>query len=66
MRDIKLNKSGKRSYTPLEKALALFQEDIRLHVLYGIILTTPAVEIKKMKLRQIKKELEMLNARKEE
>lgn len=48
----------------LEKALFLWQEAIRLHVLYGAILTTPAKEIKKMKLRQIKKELKMLNAKK--
>lgn len=44
----------------LQKALSLFAEATRLRVLYGMILTTPAVEIKKMKLRQIKKELEML------
>jgi|GEM_PF-6028969 len=50
----------------LEKSLSLFAEATRLHVLYGMILATPAKEIKKMKLRQIKKELEMLNAKKEE
>ena len=50
----------------LEKAVYLFTEAVRLHVLYGMILTTPAKEIKKMKLRQIKKELEILKAKMEE
>jgi len=52
--------------TALEKAVYLFTEAVRLHVLYGAILSTPAKEIKKMKLRQIKKELEILKAKKEE
>ena len=47
----------------LEKALALFVESTRLCVTYGMILTTPAKEIKRMKLRQIKKELESLMAK---
>jgi len=52
--------------TALEKAVYLFTEAVRLHVLYGAILTTPAKEIKKMKLRQIKKELKALNAKSRE
>lgn len=76
MRDVKLNKKGKRFYDSLQKTLkglnslyesvSLFNEVIRLHALYGMILSTPAKEIKKMKLRQIKKELEMLSAKKKE
>jgi len=62
MKGIKLNKKGKRFYNSVQKALSLYQEATRLRVLYGMILTTPAKEIKKMKLRQIKKELEMLSA----
>ena len=50
----------------LEKSLALFIEATRLCVLYGMILTTPAKEIKKMKLRQIKKELKTLLNQEEE
>ena len=50
----------------LEKAVYFFTEATRLHVLYGAILSTPAKEIKKMKLRQIKKELEILKAKMEE
>jgi len=50
----------------LEKALSLFIETNRLLILYGMILTTPAKEIKKMKLRQIKKEINILNIKKED
>lgn len=50
----------------LERAVYFFSEAVRLHVLYGAILTTPAKEIKKMKLRQIKKELEILRAKMED
>ena len=50
----------------LERAVYFFSEAVRLHVLYGMILTTPAKEIKKMKLRQIKKELKALNAKSRE
>ena len=35
----------------LERAVYFFTEAVRLHVLYGAILTTPAKKIKKMKLR---------------
>ena len=50
----------------LQKAISIFQEATRLRVLYGMILSTPAKEIKKMKLRQIKKELKALNAKSKE
>ena len=33
----------------LERAVYFFSEAVRLHVLYGLILSTPAKEIKKMK-----------------
>lgn len=58
-----LHQRIKRIIAPLsslEKAVYLFTEATRLCVLYGAILTTPAKEIKKMKLRQVKKELEKL------
>ena len=42
------------------KALYFFSEASRLCVLHGMILMTPAVEIKKMKLRQIENELRTL------
>ncbi len=45
----------------LQKFFSVFVEATKLHVLYGMILATPAKEIKKMKLRQIEKELKMLN-----
>lgn len=64
-----LHQRIKRIIAPLnslERAIYFFQEATRLHVLYGAILSTPAKEIKKMKLRQIKKELEMLNAKSKE
>lgn len=64
MKDSKLNKGATEACRSLEKALFLFVEATRLRVLYGIILTTPAKEIKKMKLRRIKKELKILNAKK--
>lgn len=58
---------SKEKKLSLEKSLAFFIEATRLSVLYGMILTTPAKEIKKMKLRQIKKELKtLLNQEKEE
>ena len=49
-----------KKYNPLQKALSTFQEATRLSVLYGMILITPAKEIKRMKLRQIKKDLKKL------
>jgi len=49
----------------LERAVYFFQEATRLHVLYGAILSTPAKEIKKMKLRQVKRELEDLKTKME-
>jgi len=64
-----LHQRIKRIIAPLsslERAVYFFQEATRLHVLYGAILSTPAKEIKKMKLRQIKKELEDLKANMEE
>ena len=63
-----LHQRIKRIIAPLnalEKAVYLFSEVVRLHVLYKAILATPAKEIKRMKLRQIKKELEVLNSKKE-
>ena len=45
------------------KALSLLAEAARLCFLYGMILTTPAREIKKMKLRQIEKELRALKTK---
>ena len=50
----------------MEKAISRFVEASRLRVLYGMILATPAKEIKRMKLRQIKKELETLNTKSKE
>ena len=60
MKDAKLNERVAGFYRSWQK----FLEAARLRVLYGMILTTPAKEIKKMKLRQIKKELKMLDAKK--
>ena len=64
-----LHQRIKRIIAPLnslERAVYFFQEATRLRVLYGAILSTSAKEIKKMKLRQIKKELEILKAKMEE
>lgn len=44
----------------LTRELFIFMEATRLHIQHGLILATPAKQIKKMKLRQIKKELEFL------
>ena len=49
-----------RGLNSLQESVSLFNKVIRLHVLYDLIIRTPAVEIKKMKLREIKKELESL------
>jgi hypothetical protein len=38
----------------------IFFEVTRLHILYELTLLTPAKQIKKMKLEQIKKDLEFL------
>ncbi len=46
--------------TALEKSVAVFVRGTQLCVTYGLILTTPAKEIKKTKLRQIEKELKAL------
>jgi len=46
--------------------LSLFQKTTRLLFLYGMIRATPAKEIKKMKLRQIKKDLEALEKKRKE
>lgn len=43
-----------------QKFLPLFVKATELCVLYGLIRSTPAKEIKKMKLRQIRKELKIL------
>lgn len=53
------------SLNRLEKAVYFFTEATRLHVLYGAILSTPAKEIKRMKLRQLKKELQILKTKME-
>ena len=41
-------------------ALFLFFEAARLRIIYELTLLTPAREIKRMKLKQIKKDLEFL------
>ncbi len=48
------------------KNLFLFVEIAKLRTQFGLILTTPAKKIKKMKLRQIIKEVEILKAKMEE
>lgn len=44
----------------LTRELSIFMEVIRLRVIYGFVFGTPAKQIKRMKLRQIKKDLEFL------
>ena len=48
------------------KNFFLYFELVRLRVTFGLILATPAKEIKKMKLRQILKEAEIIKAKMEE
>ena len=47
------------------KNFFLYFELVRLRVTFGLILATPAKEIKKMKLRQILKEAEKIKAKME-
>ena len=42
-------------------ALFLFFEAARLRIIYELTLMTPAKEIKRMKLREIKKEMEFIS-----
>lgn len=49
-----------QSTLDLKKQIFIWTEATRLRIQYGMILATPAKEIKKMKLRQIKKDLEFL------
>lgn len=44
----------------LTRELYIFIEATRLHIQHGLILATPAKKIKRMKLRQIEKDLEFL------
>lgn len=46
----------------LQKALCRWAKAVQLCTIHGLILTIPAKEIKKMKLRQIEKDLKALKA----
>jgi len=48
------------------KNFFLYFELVRLRVTFGLVLATPAKEVKKMKLRQILKEAEIIKAKMEE
>ncbi len=45
--------------------MVLFAETTELCVTHGLVFATPAKEVKRMKLRQIEKELEALEIKKE-
>lgn len=47
------------------KAMTSFVKATELCVTHGLVLATPALEVKRMKLRQIEKELEVLQIKKE-
>jgi len=47
------------------KAMATFAKATELCVTHGLVLATPALEVKRMKLRQIERDLEALQIKKE-
>lgn len=48
----------------LVKAMVLFIKATELCITHGLVLATPAKEVKRMKLRQIEKELKALQIKK--
>lgn len=53
----KLNKKGAKLYRSFQKFLLVYVKATELCVLYGLIYATPAKEIKRMKLRQLEREI---------
>lgn len=55
----------KKQQEGLVKDMSAFAKATELCVTHGLVLSTPAKEVKKMKLRQIEKELEAIVTKKE-
>lgn len=55
----------KKQQEKLIKSMTTFAKTTELCITHGLILATPALKIKQMKLKQIEKELEMLKIKKE-